>query len=139
MKVILDVNVVLDVLLAREEFRESTELLRAVVEEKIEAFVPLHGLTTIYYFLRKEMVDKDCRLLLSTLLNVVTVVPISHDDVRIAIDLPITDFEDAIVSMTASILQADYIVTRNIRDFAHSKIRAITPSDFLSLFYTSLQ
>ena len=137
MKVILDVNIVLDVLLAREEFRESTEVLRAVVEKKIEGFVPLHAVTTVYYFLRKEMVDADCRLLLETLLDAVNVVSITHEDVRAAIGSPVTDFEDAIVSRTASVIGANYIVTRNLRDFVNSTTLAITPSDFLSLYLKS--
>jgi len=42
------------------------------------------------------------------------------------------DFEDAIQSIAAKENAIDYIITRNLKDFQHSKITAITPSDFLA-------
>lgn len=131
MRVVLDLNVVLDVLLAREEFLESAEVLLAASEDKIEAFIPLHGITTIYYFLRKEMTDAASRVLLLKLLEAVTISVISEQDVRSAIASQLSDFEDAIVSETASVANADYIITRDTRDFANSHVRAITPREFL--------
>ena len=42
------------------------------------------------------------------------------------------DFEDAVQSATAERIQADFIITRNVRDFRQSKVLAFTPSEFLA-------
>lgn len=41
------------------------------------------------------------------------------------------DFEDAIQNATAEQIRANYIITRNVRDFTKSKILAFTPSELL--------
>jgi len=43
------------------------------------------------------------------------------------------DYEDALVAVCADRINADYIVTRNIKDFKNSSVKAITPKDFLQL------
>jgi hypothetical protein len=45
----------------------------------------------------------------------------------------ITDTEDALQVVAAESLGADYIVTRNVRDYARSPIPAVTPVAFLRL------
>ena len=42
------------------------------------------------------------------------------------------DFEDAVQSATAEHVHADYIITRNLKDFAKSKVMAFTPSELLA-------
>lgn len=42
------------------------------------------------------------------------------------------DFEDAVQSVTAERVHADYIITRNVRDFAKSKVAAFTPSELIA-------
>ena len=129
--VVLDLNVILDFLLEREQFVESAEVLVAASEGKIDAVIPLHGITTIYYFLRKERGDSASRALLKDVLKAARIVSISDLDVRTAIESRIPDLEDAIVAETAAIVKADYILTRDIRGFANAPVPAISPLDFL--------
>jgi predicted nucleic acid-binding protein len=49
----------------------------------------------------------------------------------IASDFP--DFEDAVLSATASREKADYIITRNSNDFTHSPIKALSPEEFVEI------
>ena len=42
------------------------------------------------------------------------------------------DFEDAVQSITAMRIGADYIITRNIRDFSKSRITAFTPAELIA-------
>jgi hypothetical protein len=42
------------------------------------------------------------------------------------------DFEDALQSVTAERIHADYIITRNVRDFSDSRIMAFTPAELLA-------
>lgn len=44
-----------------------------------------------------------------------------------------SDFEDCLQTQCALNIRADYIVTRNVKDFAASEIPAVTPEDFFKL------
>ena len=41
----------------------------------------------------------------------------------------INDYEDAVIEVSSTIKKADYILTRNIKDFKNSIIKAITPEE----------
>lgn len=45
----------------------------------------------------------------------------------------VADFEDCLQMECALEVSAEYIVTRNLDDYANSKIAAIDPKDFLKL------
>ena len=49
-----------------------------------------------------------------------------------AAEMAWNDFEDAVQSATAERIQANFIITRNVRDFRQSKVLAFTPSEFLA-------
>jgi hypothetical protein len=51
--------------------------------------------------------------------------------VRHAAAFPIRDFEDALQAAAAMACGADVIATRNVRDYAGSPVRAVTPSALL--------
>lgn len=53
-------------------------------------------------------------------------------DLAHAAELEWDDFEDAIQSVTAERVHADYIITRNVRDFAGSKVAALTPAELIA-------
>lgn len=56
----------------------------------------------------------------------------SHEKVCSAIDNnDFSDFEDCLQDECAKEVSADYIITRNINDFRNSKVKAITPRQFL--------
>ena len=52
-------------------------------------------------------------------------------DIHTAIMRSMPDFEDAVVDAVAEWNGANYILTRNIKDFAGSSVPAITPTEFL--------
>ena len=58
-----------------------------------------------------------------------TFTELSPSDLTSAARLQWDDFEDALQSVTAERIHADYIVTRNVRDFLKSKITAFTPAE----------
>ena len=59
------------------------------------------------------------------------VAPTGTDSLRYAASLPMTDFEDAMQVAAARTCGARHIVTRNLRDYRHSPIPAISPEDAL--------
>jgi hypothetical protein len=50
-----------------------------------------------------------------------------------AVELPVADFEDAMVVALAESAGATHIVTRNTADFRRSPVKAVTPEDFMRL------
>lgn len=52
-------------------------------------------------------------------------------DVSKAAALHWADFEDAVQSVTAERIHANYIITRNVRDFTKSSVMAFTPAELL--------
>ena len=55
MKVTVDINVLLDVFQKRQPFEAaSAQVLSLVASSKLGAVIPAHGLTTLYYLVRKH-------------------------------------------------------------------------------------
>ena len=70
--------------------------------------------------------------MLKNLCHVLQVTGASHDRVCDAISRgEFSDFEDCLQDECAQEVFADFIVTRNVDDFKHSRVKAITPEDFL--------
>lgn len=60
---------------------------------------------------------------------------LSEADLIRASEMEWKDFEDAIQCATAERIGADYILTRNVKDFLQSrKVFAFTPSEFLERY-----
>ena len=122
LKLLVDINVVLDVVLGREEFlRNSGRLLTAIDEDaggpSILGFVAGHTVTTIHYITAKQKSRREADAAVSDLLRIVQVVPIELIDFTQALALDLRDFEDAVQAAAALKIGADYLVTRNPRDF----------------------
>lgn len=129
MKILIDTNVVIDVLIDRKPFADnSSAVLKLCEANKIKGFITATTVTDIYYILSKAVSDK-LRLytILEKVLLIVDICDITKQNILNAIKLREFDFEDAVQSEGAIAIGADYIVTRNIKDFANSKVEAITP------------
>lgn len=75
----------------------------------------------------------DANIILDVLLNRQKFVKDSSvSDLTRAAEWNWDDFEYAVQSATAERVQADYIVTRNVKDFSRSKVIAFTPSELLT-------
>ena len=60
-----------------------------------------------------------------------SVADLKADDLKKAADMRFKDYEDAIQSACATRIKANYIVTRNMKDFSESKVTAIKPAELL--------
>jgi predicted nucleic acid-binding protein len=132
MRVFLDTNIVLDVLLNRPSFVADSEavILRCDTLGH-PMFIAWHGLAPAYYLLKRGRTESEALVELDKLLSWVSVADASDADARAARALGFADFEDALQAVSAEAAGADFIVTRNIADFSKSKIPAINPQEFL--------
>jgi predicted nucleic acid-binding protein len=133
MRVLLDTDVVLDVILAREPFAKvAARLLDFNQQGLFEAYVS--GITpiNIFYIARKARTAGDLREAIKQLLLSVRVCPVDHAILTTALALPFSDYEDAVQHASATASQVDAIVTRNLDDYKHATLPVFSPTDFLS-------
>jgi predicted nucleic-acid-binding protein len=133
MKLQLDTNIAVDIISRREGYVESLNVLRYCEVGRAEGFVSGATVLDVMYILRKHIKPEDVKTAVQTLLTIVDVVDIRKDDITGAFTSPMTDFEDAVQAICAKRNKADYIVTRNVKDFVRSPVIAILPGEILSL------
>ena len=134
MKVLFDVNVVIDVLQRRPDFFDNSyAVLRLAAEDQIEGYVAAGSIADIYYILRRAGLEpSEVRTALAQLIQIVELADTTAADVNEALLSPMADVEDAVLAACAKRLEATWIVTRNEDDFAASPVPAISPAQFLS-------
>jgi predicted nucleic acid-binding protein len=136
MRALIDTNVIVDVLERREGFfDDSYAVVRLAAEGKLNAFIPAGSIADAYYIIRRSgkgtMAARDA---IAKLLQFVPACDTAASDVTAALTLGIDDFEDSILAATARREKADYIITRNKRDFVRSPVPVISPRAFIKQF-----
>ena len=132
MKVLIDTNIIIDVLANRANFvKDSKRIFDYSETKEICGYISAMSIPNIVYILRNEL-DKDTITDIIEKLNIIfEIIELNKEDLKQASKLGFADYEDAIQSYQASRIKADYIVTRNIKDFNSRKIKAITPTELL--------
>lgn len=130
MRLLIDTNVIIDVLAKRTGFyQDSLEVLHFCEVRKAEGFISATSVTDIMYILRKHLEPEFIQETIKTMLTVISVADVTKSDINTAFDLKMSDYEDAVQASCAKRIKADYIVTRNAKDFKNSPVKAITPTD----------
>ncbi len=133
MKLLIDANILLDVLQNREPHVQFSSVIWKLCETgKAKGYVSALTFANLVYVMRKELTPKDIEETLRALSLIFEFIDFSASDLSHAAELGWDDFEDAIQSVTAERLHADYIITRNVKDFAKSKVVAFTPSELIA-------
>ena len=99
---------------------------------------PAHGLTTLYYLVRKHASKPDAEDAMDQVLRHFQIGNLEAVEWQEARRLPLADFEDAVVATVAKATESVFIITRNVNDFAGSPVPAIAPADFLSQLTTAV-
>ena len=127
-RILFDTNVVLDVLLDRQPYVEASAAAWAAVETGIpEGMLAAHSVTTIHYLVRKEMGNIKARRIVSAILRVFGVAAVDGRVIQEALQLPFSDFEDAVTAASARLAGCECIVTRDPKGFRGSPVRSLTP------------
>ena len=130
MDLMLDTNIVLDHVGRREPFYElSRKVCLLGIIEEATTFVSVSMLTDLYYLLRKDYGSAEAQRMIEEDLSFLKLVGVTPEDARSALVLRWADFEDCLVSQCAQKIRADYIVTRNVKDFRDSAVEAVTPEE----------
>ncbi len=132
MRVLIDTNIIIDVLANREGFSEpASQLFKLCEVGKVQGTIYALSIANIVYIMRKELDREQIKDVIAKLSTIFTIADMKGDDFKKAAALPMDDFEDALQSVCAARLKADFIVTRNLKDFKGSKVMAIKPSELI--------
>lgn len=133
-RVLIDLNLILDVLQQREPFYLlSARVLAAAETGLIEGYVAAHTLTTLFYLIAKDQSPETARVSLTELLQFLAVAAVDQDTIEQALTLPYKDFEDAVQMTSAVQVGAQYLVTRDVRDYKAGPLAVIQPAELLAL------
>ena len=135
MKLLIDTNVILDILLKREPFFEdSYQAIRTAIDNNDECNISVTAATDIFYILRKALQSAEqAKEYLGSLARLAEFTDVLAVDALDALSSEVADYEDAVVEAVADRIGADYILTRNIKDYLNAKIPAVTPTELLNL------
>ena len=129
---LLDLVVILDLVLDREPYSAPAAELLGILETRPgSAFIARHSISNFVYLSTGRRGRKTSRQFVADLCRFVAVAKTDTESLHYAAGLPMSDFEDAMQVAAAAACGADVIVTRNLRDYRRSPIRAAAPGDVI--------
>lgn len=133
MKILIDTNVVLDLLLEREPFVENAIALFEQIEQgNLEGFITATTITNIFYIIRKTEGREVALAAIHRLLIGLQFCAVNRQTIETALSLGLKDFEDSIQLACATLNQLDGIVTRDRQDFIGSNLPIYSPTELLN-------
>ena len=138
MRILLDTNVLLDYILLREPFtQDAQEIIELCQSEILDGAIAAQSVADMFYILRKDIPVDNRRRILLCLCEIFHVETIDKAKLTRALtNQDFSDFEDCLQNECATAFKADYIITRNVRDYVESKIPCLTPKDFCLMLKT---
>lgn len=133
-RILIDLNVVVDVLNKREPFFEASAAVLAAAETgHIEGWLAAHSVTTLFYLIAKNTSSAAARVQLTRLVQFLKIAAVDGRTIEQALALPYKDFEDAVQMMAGVHVGVEYMVTRDLSGFKAGPLPALTPPELLAL------
>lgn len=130
MIVLVDVNVILDVLGRRDpNYAPAAELWSAIEAGEVTGLIAAHTVTTLHYLLQRHTSALEAISALRDLMQVFAVAPVDEAVLSEALALRWEDFEDAVQMAAADRAGADYLATRNPKDFEGGRVPVLQPAE----------
>jgi len=136
MKLLIDTNILIDWLGKREPYFENAlKVVDICGRDDVHACVAAHSITNLMYILRKGLTNEKKHELYEGIAGFTDIIAIDRNKIENSVyNDDFDDFEDCLQMECAKEYNADYIVTRNIKDFTFSTVKAITPEELIDLF-----
>ena len=133
MVVLVDTNIIIDALANREPYADNAKkILEKCAAREVTGILAAHSIPNMFYILRKNFSQDERRFLLKNLCNIFKISDLNAKKILAALENEkFVDFEDCLQEECAVESMADYIVTRNLADFANSRVKVILPEEFL--------
>lgn len=133
MRLMIDTNIFLDVLIRREPFYKNSKSILYLCENgQIQGFLSASSATDVFYLVRRQLHSIELAYqALGSILDIVRVLTVTNEDVLTAYSQRAADFEDCLLATCAKNNRCDGIVTRNKKDFAPFGIPLLAPEELL--------
>jgi hypothetical protein len=133
-RVLFDLNILLDVLQVREPFyADSAQALALAEIGRVQGLLAAHSWTTLFYLYTKSHNTGVARVRLTELLQFLSVAPVDQSVIEQALNLPYDDYEDAVQMVAALRSGAQYLLTRNVADFEPGPLPVLQPGELLAI------
>ena len=136
MNVYVDTNVIIDLLAKREPFfNDARELFAQIAADNgLNGYTSVKSVSDVYYIIHHCLHDKkEAGKMIVKLISVLYVADNNDIDMLRSFSYKEGDFEGNLISALSARLKLDYIVTRNIKDFGGSAVKAVTPVECLDI------
>jgi len=134
MRLMIDTNVALDFMLAREPyFADARKLLLLGYMKEIELWIRGAQVNDLFYVLTKggkPAYNAAAKVSLRKLRECIHVYRVGEQEIDAALISNWTDLEDACLYQAALNMKAGFIITRNQQDFSLSSIKALDATEF---------
>lgn len=132
MRVLVDTDILIDIALNRQPFADDAAKLIDYLQLKPGmGFVAWHSISNFYYLARPKIGRLSTLHFIGDLLNFIEVAPTGTNELKQALSIDIKDFEDALQVAAALACKANYIATRNIKDYQSGPVEALLPQKAL--------
>ncbi|MCK5538365.1 MAG: PIN domain-containing protein [Bacteroidales bacterium] len=133
MNILIDTNVLLDFLLQRESFFvDAKEVFIVCAKNNYSVHITASTVTDIYYITSKYKSKAEAAVFIESIIETFFIDSVGKAEIKRAVDLNFTDFEDALQVSIAEANDINLIITRNKRDFLNSSIKVLEPKEFIS-------
>lgn len=133
----IDTNILVDLLLRRMPFyNDAVKILNLRKDHQVGYCCSALSFPNVHFQIKKKYTEKESRLLLENLSAGITFISLSENIVRSGFKSDFNDFEDSLQYLSALEAKADYIITRNKKDFKKSKIPVMAPDEFLAQLHS---
>lgn len=133
---LIDTNVIINFITKRDDpYKDACfEVMKLCAENVFEGYVAFHSLSVIWYVIRKQETEEKAREWLNDICDVLNITGATQEQVKEAINnLTFRDFEDCLQDECAVHVNAEYIVTCNVKDFQNAKTTVVTPDAFVKM------
>ncbi len=132
-KIFIDSDIILDLLLRRKEFESSAELMTGLVEKKYLGYTTPIVVANIHYIMTKLENKTKSIENIKKLRKFISILTIDEEIIDDALSLRANDFEDSIQYLTSEKHEMDFVITRNKKDYKKCKLTVLDAREFLKL------
>ncbi len=132
-KLYIDSDIILDLLLKRNDYDNAAELMTKINKKKYKGYTTPLAVANIHYIMTKFGGKKKSIKNIRKLRKIISILSIDEKIVDEALLSDNTDFEDAIQYIASEKNNIDFIITRNKGDFKNSKLPVLDAKEFLRI------
>lgn len=132
MKLFLDANILIDFIMERPQFYSAAAMIVSyAVEEKIKIAVSSISMVTANFIsvVRCKMPEEVFRRKIDFLREYMEICSVDASDIYHSYDAKWKDFEDGVQYASAKRWGADFLVTRNVKDFEENDVEVISSEE----------